>query len=63
MVLGGVIMEKGSVEESAFFGVLRARHDYFQTRLDHSISHTPCEQKGRLLRNSALGNMTQRWKR
>lgn len=56
-------MEKGSVEESAFFGVLRARHDYFQTRLDHSISHTPCEQKGRLLRNSALGNMTQRWKR
>ena len=56
-------MEKGSVEEFAFFGVLRAWHDYSQTHLDHSILHTPCELKGRLLRNSALSNMTQRWKR
>ena len=63
MVLGGVIMEKGNVEEFAFFGVLSTQHDYSQTHLDHSILYTPCEQKDMLLRNSVLSNVTQRWKK
>lgn len=56
-------MEKGNVEEFAFFGVLSTQHDYSQTHLDHSILYTPCEQKDMLLRNSVLSNVTQRWKK
>lgn len=39
----GVIMEKGNVEEFAFYGVLRARPERCQTHVGHSITCTPCE--------------------
>lgn len=47
---------KGMLEELTFYGVLRAGPGS-----GHAITCTPCEQKGTLLRNSALSDVPQRW--
>lgn len=47
----------GLWEELAFYGVLRARSACCRTYSDPSTPCTPCEQKGTLLRNSALSDV------